>query len=186
MATDISLEQALMLFKSANDDEFGQGMKVLFRRYVNRKETWDAFVQYFIDRPTTEIPRTLIYYLAHIPWHPDIVWTGDQPITQETRDYGRQLLSRFGRPEVIKLLACIEEETGIERGSIGQSVEGIVSSLPEIGPILSSISEDPSLPVFIRECAAFIGSMKERRAASASWEDWRMQAQRILRGASNR
>src|SRR5271168_3104538 len=103
---------------------------------------------------------------------------------QETRGYARQLLSRFGKPEVIKLLSCIEEETGIERGSIGQSVEAIVTSLPEVGPILASISGDSDLPAFTRECAAFIGSMKERRAASASWEDWRMQAQRILRRGS--
>lgn len=182
MDTEISLEDALTLFASKNDDEFAHGMNVLFRRYVNRKETWDAFVKYFVDHPTAEIPRGLIYYLAHIPWHPDIVWTGDEPITQETRDYARQMLSRFGQPEIIKLLSCIEEETGIERGSIGQSVEAVVSSLPEVGPILASISEDASVPIFMRECAAFIGSMKERRAASASSEDWRMQAQRILRG----
>ena len=68
------------------------------------------------------------------------MWTGDEPVTEETRDYARQLLNRFGKPEVIKLLSCIEEETGIERGSIGQSVEAIVSSLTEAGPLLASIS----------------------------------------------
>jgi hypothetical protein len=184
MATDISLEQALTLFGSKSDDEFALGMNALFRRYVNRNETWNAFVKYFVENPTTEIPRALVYYLAHIPWHPDIVWTGDEPITQQTREYARQLLCRFGKPEVIKLLSCIEEETGIERGSIGQSVEAIVSSLPEVGPILANISGDTSLPAFTRECAAFIGSIKERRAAAASSEDWRVQAQRILRGGS--
>src|ERR1700730_16146788 len=91
-------------------------------------------------------------------------------------------LSRFGTPEVIKLLSCVDEDMGFERGSIGQSVEAIVSSLPEGAPILASISEDSSLPVFTRECAAFIGSMKERRTAMSSGEDWRVQAQRILRG----
>src|SRR5271168_5130085 len=103
---------------------------------------------------------------------------------QETRGYARQLLSRFGKPEVIKLLSCIDEETGIERGSIGQSVEAIVSSLPAVVSILASISADASLPVFTRECATFVGSMKERRAIAPS-EDWRVQAQGILRKGSS-
>lgn len=182
MSPDISLEEALSLFASTNSDEVILGMNALFRRYVNRKEVWDAFVKYVVNNPATEIPGTLIYYLAHIPWHPDIAWMGDEDITVETREYGRQLLNSFGKPEVTKLLSCIDEEMGFERGSIGQSVEAIISSLPDVGPALMSISQDGSLSVFTRECAAFMVALRERRKqASPAYEDWRVQAQRILR-----
>jgi hypothetical protein len=180
VSADISLEKALLLFASKNDDEFAQGMNVLFRRYVNRTEIWDAFVKYVVDNPTSEIPAVLIYYLAHIPWHPDIVWNGDEPITNETRQYARQLLSRFEKAEVVKLLSFIDEERGIERGSMGQSVAAIVLSLPQANPILASIADDLSAPVFTRECAAFILAKRVRTEEKPSSENWRTQAQRIL------
>lgn len=182
MAADVSLEKALSLFGSRNPDERTLGMNVLFRRYVNRKEIWDAFVKQIIDNPAPEIPRTLIHYLAHIPWHPDIAWTGREPISRETREYARQLLSRFGKPEVTKLLSFVDEETGLERGSIGQAVEAIILSLPQAKSILVSISEDCSAPLFTRECAAFILGTGGKQNEMSPSEDWRVQAQRILRG----
>jgi hypothetical protein len=148
---------------------------------VNRKESWDAFVKYVVDNPASEIPRVLIYYLAHIPWHPDIAWMGDEQITSETRDYTKQLLSRFGKVEVIKLLSCIDEERGIERGSIGQSVAAIIASLPDAKTILASVYQDPSLPVFTRECAGIIIGNGEDRGESLG-SDWYLQVVRILRG----
>lgn len=80
-----------------------------------------------------------------------------------------------------KLLAFVDEERGFERGSMGQLVEAIVLSLPNIGPILTSISGDASIPIFIRECAAFLNEVLQRRAEASSGNDWRVQAERILR-----
>ncbi len=181
MSADISIQKALSLFASSDDEEFTRGMNVLFRRYVNRPEVWDAFVKYVVDNPTSEIPFALIYYLAHIPWHLDIAWTGDEPITNETREYASELISRFGKSEVVKLLSFIDEERGIERGSMGQSVAAIVLALPGADAILANVSEDISLPEFMRECAAFILESKRRRNITPP-EDWRTQAQRLLRG----
>jgi hypothetical protein len=176
----ISLEKALLLFGSTNPDEFTLGMNVLFQGYVNRKEVWNAFVKYVVDHPASEIPPALIYYLAHIPWHPDIAWMGDEQITVETRDYAKQLLSRFGKTEVIKLLSCIDEESGIERGSIGQCVAAIILSLPGAKPILASICHDRSLPVFTRECAGIIIGERARRVESLI-SNWYVQVRRMLR-----
>jgi hypothetical protein len=176
---DISLEKALSLFTSPNPDECTLGMNVLFRGYVNRKEVWDAFAKYVVHRPALEIPPSLIYYLAHIPWHPDIAWTGEEPITSETREYAKQLLNRFGKPEVTKLLSCVDEETGFERGSIGQSIEAIISSLPEAGLILMSISGDSSLSAFLRERALIIDAYTRKVEGRGS--NWYVQVQQIFR-----
>jgi hypothetical protein len=160
MATEISFEHALSVIRSSDPEESANGLNVLFRRFVNRTETWEAFVTYFVEKPACDIPRTLIYYLAHIPWHPDIAWTGDETISPETREFGRKLFcERFGRRELIKLLECIDEN-GIDRGSIGQSVVAIIECLDESGPMLASVSRDRSLPVATREGATLIIAMR--------------------------
>ena len=67
--------------------------------------------------------------VAHIPWHGDIHYTGE-PISEETREYGKQLLSLFTcKVKIIKLLELIDEDNGISRGTVrSQSVEAIVVS----------------------------------------------------------
>jgi hypothetical protein len=97
----------------------------------------------------------MIYFLAHIPWHGDIYYSGED-ITQETRSYARELLTRFGRDEILKLLAFIDPDDGIARGAIGQSVEAIISSLPAARSILLAIANDDGVDMFRRECAALI------------------------------
>lgn len=140
-------------------------MKVLFRRYVNRKPTWDAFIQHVVDKPSQNIEREVVHYLAHIPWHPDIAWTGEEPISTAIRDYGRRLLhTRFRRAEVIKLLECVDDE-GLDRGSTGQSVLAVISCVEEIGPILAGIVRDVAPPMRIREIAVLIIAQREGTAA---------------------
>jgi hypothetical protein len=98
---------------------------------------------------------------ASRPWHPDIAWTGEEPISTETRQYGRKLLhARFGRGEVIKLLECIDAN-GIDRGSVGQSVAAVISCVDEIGPILAGVSRNRSLDMRTRELATLIIAQRE-------------------------
>jgi hypothetical protein len=102
----------------------------------------------------------LIYWLAHIPGHGDIFYFGEI-VSESTRDYARTLLSRFGYPEVVKLLSCIDPENSISRGSVGQSVEAIISSLPRSSELLKQVLVASELDLFIRECAALILAMNE-------------------------
>lgn len=162
---EISLSRALSLFQSSKPDESYLGLVSLFRRHPNERAIWQKLVDSFVKKPATEIPPILIYYLAHIPWHGDISYSGET-ITSEIRGYVRGLLNSFGRPEVEKLLAFIDTENQVSRGSIGQSVEAIISSLPNVDPILSEIATDPALEMFIRECAALILAMHVGRDAS--------------------
>lgn len=156
----LSLNRALALLQSGNPDERQLGLASLFRGYPNNTEAWDALVTLFVTAPTDSIPPILIYYLSHIPWHGDIAYSGE-PISKTTREHAQKLLSNFGRSELIKLFEFIDQENMISRGALGQSVEAIVSSLPHAMSLLKEIVEDPSIPIFRRECAALICAMHE-------------------------
>lgn len=162
---DIPYEQAKVLFESGNFEELRVGLVVLFRKFPNRVEIWDRFIDFFKRTPAERIPASLIYYLAHVPWHGDIFAFGEQ-LTEATRDYVRSThLHNFGPDEVVKLLSLIDEENMISRGTIGQSVEAIVSSLPTSSQILANVLADKTHPRFIRELAALILAMQEPKVA---------------------
>lgn len=67
--------------------------------------------------------------------------------------------NRFGYEEVVKLLRCVDPEQGFARGSIGQSVETIVSSLRDVDHLLEEIASDEELDMFVRESAELILAM---------------------------
>jgi Domain of unknown function (DUF4365) len=160
---DLSLAEALNLFDFSKPDESYLGLIVLFRRYPNAREVWNRLVQRLVERPVPEIPPVLVYFLAHIPWHGDIAYFGE-PITKETKAHATELLVRLSREQVVKLLGFVDEETSISRGAIGQSVEAIISSLPNATEFLTDIALDNSLSVFRRECAAIILAMNEGKS----------------------
>jgi len=161
---DIPFDVALRLFHSAHEDEFFLGMVVMFRRFCNKREVWDAFVEHFVNHEVEDIPGMLIYFFAHVPWHPDIWGFGEQ-LTEDTREYVRTKFASFGKKEVSKLLSFVDEENMIARGTIGQSVEAIVSSLPNCAELLLSILKDPEQPGFTREVAGIIFAMHEPEQA---------------------
>lgn len=161
---DLSLAEAFNLFGSSKPDESYLGLIVLFRRYPNVPEVWNRLVQRLAEKPVSEIPPVLVYFLAHIPWHGDIAYFGE-PITKETKAHATGLLAQLSREQVVKLLGFVDEEGSISRGAIGQSVEAIISSLPNATELLKSIVLDNSLPVFTRECAAIILAMNESKSA---------------------
>lgn len=173
----LSIDEAFRLIRSRKLDEAYLAIVVLFRRYPNVLRVWNEFLYFLRERPASQIPHHLIYFLAHVPWHPDIFGYGEQ-LSTETREYARQLISGLEFEHVVKLLSLIDPETSISRGSLGQSVEAIVSSLPAFATLLPRIISDASVDMFIRECAALILAMHEgmggapalaELAASGSW-----------------
>ncbi len=160
----LPLERALQLVRSPNVDEALLAVVVLFRRFPNDTRTWDELVHFFTSRPLENIPGQLIYYMAHVPGHPDIWWTGEG-LSSSTRAYADKLFSHFGHNEVLKLLAMIDPEGSIARGSVGQSVEALISSLPDRSALLRRAIADTEAPIFSRECAALILAMNEAKGA---------------------
>ena len=151
----IPFEEALSFFESEHRDEFTLGMVVLFRKYVNQKRVWELFIKMIKENQVEEIPNSLIYYLAHIPWHPDI-WYRGEPINDEIKEYALNEISQFDKDVVVKLLSLIDEETGITRGTIGQSIEAIISKVDNINGILEKIMLDENIELSIKHSSALI------------------------------
>ena len=117
--------------------------------------TWDELVRCVRERPAQQISGSLIYFLAHVPGHADIFYFGEQ-LTPATRGYARARIAEMDYGDVIKLLSLIDPETSISRGSLGQSIEALISSLPHFEQMLLRISVDPAVDMFGRECAVLI------------------------------
>jgi hypothetical protein len=160
----LPLGEALSLLQSKDREERSLGLHVAFRRFPNEKEAWNGIVGLFLAKTRNELPTVLVYYFAHIPWHGDIFGFGEQ-LKEETRDYVRTLFNRFGIAEVLRLLEFVDSETFISRGSIGQSVEAVVSSLEAGITICEEIAKEDSIPLFLRECAGMIFAMHRRAEA---------------------
>jgi hypothetical protein len=156
----LTQDEAFALAQSEKQDEKYLGLLVLFRRYPNVLPVWDELVHFFVEHTADEIPPILIYWLAHIPGHGDILYFGET-VSESTRAYARGLMSRFGFSEVVKLLSFVDPENSISRGSVGQSVEAIISSLPNSGGLLRRVIMTSELDLFVRECAALILAMNE-------------------------
>jgi hypothetical protein len=166
----LSLEEALHLVRSSKLDELYLAIVVLFRRYPNVLCVWDEFVRCLRERPVDEIPVQLAYYLAHIPWHGDISYIGEE-ITPATKEYGRSLLATLDYSEIVKLLGLIDPENSISRGSVGQSVHAVISSVPQGLGLLRRAAADRELSLFLRECAALMLAIEDGSAAATVLKD---------------
>lgn len=112
-------------------------------------------MDFFKNQPTENIPDFLIYILAHLPWHSDISYYNGT-MTSEAQEYGKLQLKKFGKIEILKLLDFIDEENSIARGTIGQSVEAIISIIPNFQTYLKEIIETDDLDLKFIEFAAII------------------------------
>lgn len=152
---DISFDFAQQLFNSDKADEFFLGLYTLYKKYADRNETWVLFIDYFKIADIENIPNFLIYIIAHLPWHPDISYFNGT-MTNESQEYGKDIIRTFGKQETLKLLKFIDEENSIARGTIGQSVEAIISIISDFQVHLKEIIRDTTIPLNIKEYAALI------------------------------
>lgn len=173
-APQLSLEEPLSLLQSEEDEERSLGLRVAFRRHVNRRETWDAMVALFLSRNRSDLPPILVYYFAHIPWHGDIAFFGE-PLREDTRQYARTLFDRFGKMECVKLLEFIDAENMISRGSLGQSVEAVIASMKNGVALCGEIAAEESMDFFVRECAALVFAVHRGQAALPVLEQLKAQ-----------
>lgn len=144
---------AISLFNSDHENEFVLGSVVLFRRFVNSPETWSCFLKHLENE---ELPsRRIIHYLSHIPWHPDIFYSGEM-INKEINEYVLDKLNTLPKEVVLKLISEITEEEGIQRGTIGQSIEAILSKVNGIREYLQEFILDENLPIHSRNASVVI------------------------------
>ncbi len=173
----LTYDEALRLADSHRPSETYLGLLVLFRRYQNDHAVWDRLISLFKSLPLEDIPPMWIYWLAHIPGHGDIFYYGQNP-DSDIKTYVRSKFEQFGYDEVVKLLRMIDPENQIGRGTIGQSVEAIVSSLPGKSTLLRQVISADDLSMNLRESAALILAMNEAVGAARDLD--------ILRKAGSR
>ncbi len=157
---DVSFEFAKSLFKSDKKDEFYLGLYTLFKKYADRNEVWDLFIDFFKTKNIDSIPPILVYYLSHCPWHPDLSYSNDS-YTNKSQQYGTLELAKFEKDDVIKLLGFVDHEDMLGRGTLGQSVESIISVIKNYDGILKEIISDENLDFEIREIGAVIYAYKK-------------------------
>jgi hypothetical protein len=154
----LDYERSKRFAESPDPDLHSIGIRSLMDGYRNIYETWELFLKLLKERPIEDIDPMLIYYLAHIPGHQDIVYY----IKKELRSQFGQLLSEFGRDEILKLLLIVDEN-GFERGSIGQSVDAVISMVSGKLQHLLSIAGDASLDEMVRQNAALLYAYYEQK-----------------------
>lgn len=150
----VSFNEALSYFNSDDISEFNLGMTIMFEKYINEEKTWNTFLDYIQEKEAHEIPHKLIYYLAHIPWHPDIWYSGNN-ISNNIKVLVLNKIYNYNKATVIKLLSIIGDNM-ICRGSIGQSIEAILSKVKNINSYLADIITEDSTSADIIKNASII------------------------------
>lgn len=152
---NFTFDDAYRLTFSTHKDEVLIGLAILFKNLGNENKSWDRLIEFFINAEEDEIPYQLIYYFAHIPWHPDMHYYNES-YTDESKAYAKTRLSQFGEGEILKLISFIDEENLIARGTPGQSVQAIVSIIDNKSDKLLNIIKNDSLEMFTRAIAAIL------------------------------
>lgn len=153
----LEINEAIDFFNSDINEESHVGMVILFRNYVNEISVWNEFLKALKRKESHEIPSILIYYIAHIPWHGDISYHGEN-ISNKIKIHVSSIISNFDKKMVVKLLNIIDPDDGICRGTIGQSIEAIISQIKEIEYKLEVIITDNNYSKELRINAALIFS----------------------------
>ena len=139
---EISYEESSNLLDSKNVDEVRIAINSLAKKYADKVETWDKLIDVFRKTSNTDLISEIIFYFSYIPGHGDL-W-GKLNFSKESRQHARDILNKMNTDELIKMLSVIDEN-GIQRGTIGQCIEAIISSINNSDKILKKIIKDEDL-----------------------------------------
>lgn len=134
----ITFCECLALSNSVFFEEKLLSIDLLLKTYVDDKRSWDRCSAMLNEETNTNLLSRIIYYFSYIPHHPDL-W-GDLAYSEETKQYATTLIRKIDKTTLIKILSLTE--AGIERGTIGQCVESLISLLPNIREVLVEIIEN--------------------------------------------
>lgn len=137
MLPRISFRESLALSNSTFLTEKELAIDLLLKTYVNDKGSWDRCSTVLQEENDAELLSKIIYYFSYIPYHPDL-W-GDLACSQETKQYAKTLIQQIDKQTMIKMLSLTEG--GIDRGTIGQCVESLISIIPDNSETLVEIIE---------------------------------------------
>jgi len=152
----LEYERAIRFARDPDFDLHSIGIHALMRQYRNNPDTWDLFINLFRNRPIEEIDRYLIYFIAHIPGHPDIFWHKDNILDEDLRNNFKNEIKQLSKDDIKRLFMLMDDDDCFERGSLGQSVEAIISLIDDKMNILPSVASDMTLEPRVRDGAAIL------------------------------
>ena len=159
-------EQAARFAISDSPELQRLGLMALLTGFRNDMETWDLLLNLFRSRRREEADPYLIYILSLIPGHMDIFCHSGNIIDQSLRERLYPRFANFGYEDVLRLLMSVGEE-GFQRGSLGQSVDAIISLVANRKSILTAIVKDPKLDPDIRTDALVLFTYYSPEAADS-------------------
>jgi hypothetical protein len=160
----LAYDRSLAFAQSDSFDKHSLGIRSLLYGYRNQEQTWDDLIRIFRERDQEQTSGMLIYILAHIPGHPDIFWHSGNIIDENLRKLIKEKMSSFSRKDIEKLLDFVGEE-GFGRGTIGQSVDAIISIVNDSPVTLTEIIKDESVDSETRQFALVLYSYYEGEGA---------------------
>lgn len=135
MLPKVTYKQALELLCSPFLVEKIIAVSLLMKTYVDNIESWDRCITMLKEESDEELLIELIRYLSYVPHHPDL-W-GDLDYSPETKEYANELIKTIDKKTIIKMLNLTEN--GIERGTVGQCIESLISIIPDNENMLTEI-----------------------------------------------
>jgi hypothetical protein len=146
-----------MRFCSSDDyTEHSLGLAVLMNHYAASIEAWELMFSTLRSRTISTLDPSILYYLAHIPGHPDIHWSPNKLIPLDLKEYLKNIVADWSIEDVAKILCLLSEDESFERGSLGQNADAVISLIKDKNDKLISVIEDHRLPTFARDSAALL------------------------------
>lgn len=154
----IPFNEVSLFLKSDIQEEFDIGLLSGFTHYSDKNEFWELIVQHLFEKNVEDISNELIYYLSFSTNAVDVWYSPRYKYNQTNLSFAKKILKEISKQNIIKLLSIINSEQTISRGSIGSSIESIVSNADNVEIKLFEIINDKNINKEIRENAVAIYS----------------------------
>jgi hypothetical protein len=152
----LSLDESLKFSESNDYTEHGLGLSSLARRHAKSDVAWVKLLDIFKSRDVGKLDPDILYYMAHIPGHPDIFWHSGQEIPTSLRKNLRSSIASMSESDIVKMLSLLDEDDCFERGTLGQSAESIISLIQDKESKLLAIIENKELIPHTRDSAVIL------------------------------
>lgn len=129
------------------------GLRALFAYHRNHLATWYYLISCLSNYREHPVLHTLVTRLSYIPGHGDIFWSKQNVIDEYVRHFALNFMKeRLDRRDALTILTVIDD-TGVDRGTIGQCAHAIINAMPASQEIMESIATDSTQTERIRHSA---------------------------------
>lgn len=145
------------------------GLRALFAYHRQHAATWYYLISCLSNYREHPILRALLVRLCHVPGHGDIFWSKSNLIDEEVRRRAVFFMrERFDRRDALTMLSVIDD-TGIQRGTVGQCVHVLVDTMADTEGAMESIAIDADQSERIRHSAILfaVGAAQSRSTGHA-------------------